>query len=491
MFHHRTRCAAFVLALALGGCAVNPPLPPNLPPKPAPIIGKSHLAVSLKTSWPALVARVDDAIPRCGGVYQGDDNSACLGTEQSGNFIVQREDAKEYLAPGDTVWFQGSVWRWDRVSMSINNGHLEAGLKSLYHIRVGWDPFGSVGSCGYGQPARFMYVGVRGSVGLNPGWYADPNLSTYASHDPGRPCRVTVFNIPASGIIERTANRALDGAKNKAQDRIREKTNFKSRAAEIWTALNSPLKLGDRAWLSINPERAHAGVLSVVGQDLTLPVALEASPKITIGAKPAPGQVPLPNLVTGPLDPSFTINLRGGISFAELSRSLRDEFKGRQFTLGTRWPLSQMTFAIADVEATGSGDQIIIATKIDGFAKGTLFFYGTPVFTPGSHRLQGSISIKGVEYSLETRNILAHLGNIIFHTQLQGQIQRAAHWDISSQLQRSYDQLNAVMNRNLSPDARLEGRIAEFGPGRIWVGSTGVEAYYSVTGELSVIASPL
>lgn len=482
---------AAAVSLLLAGCAINPVPPGNLPPKPSPPIPKSRIAASLKTNWPSLVARVDETIPRCHGNFQGDDNSTCLGTEQSGHFIIQREEAKEYFSPGDTVWFQGSVWRWNPVGMSISNGHLEAGLKTLYHVRIGWDPFGSVGSCGYGQPARFLYVGFRGPVQLNPGWFVDPNLSTYAQNDPGRPCRVTMFNFNATGIIEGAVNRVLDGAKNKAQDRIREKTNYRNRAFEVWSALNQPIKIGDRIWLTINPERAFAGPLSVIGSDLTLPVALEAAPRIVAGGKPAPGKTPLPNLVSGPLDPAFNINLHAAVSFAELERRLRAEFLDRTFTLGTRWPLSQMTFQIADVQVGGSGDQIVVAARVEGFAKGTLYFFGTPAFIPGQDRLQGKIVVQNVDYSVETRNILVHLGNIIFHNRLQDQIQRAAQWDVSRQLMSGYNSLNAAMNRNLSPEARLEGRITTFGPGRIWTGRSGVEAFYPVGGELAVIVAPL
>ena len=68
-------------------------------------------------------------------------------------------------------------------------------------------------------------------------------------------------------------------------------------------------------------------------------------------------------------------------------------------------------------------------------------------------------------------------------------LEAAARWDVSPEIQAATAQVGGALNRDLSPQAKLAGRLTRFGPGEVRVGPEGIEAWYQLSGEVSVIVS--
>jgi hypothetical protein len=135
--HIIARAGFLLFLVALTGCGIHPGAPIGLPYDPRPPLPPSRLSVTLKTSWPAIRARVDSAIPKCGGIPGID---ACLGTEESGNFIIQRENAWEPIPvwiEGKQLGIKGRAWRWNPVDMALSNNIISASLPVFYHAKIG------------------------------------------------------------------------------------------------------------------------------------------------------------------------------------------------------------------------------------------------------------------------------------------------------------------------------------------------------------------
>jgi hypothetical protein len=488
--HRIGRAWILVLALLAAGCGIHPVPPIGLPFDPRPPLPPSRLTVTVKTSWPAIRGAVDAAIPRCGGIPGKD---ACLGTEQSGNFIIQREEAWEGIpvwVAGRQMGVKGSAWRWNDVSMGIANNTLTASLPIFYHAKLGIAG-GGFASCGYDEDARLIYVSVSGPLSFSPDWYFDPRLS--ANVRPDNLCRVTIFNINIQPFLSRLMEGALQSAANKATDQIRAQTNVRARAADVWAQLSQPIALSDNIWLQLQPSAAFAGPFGLTdgGQNLALPVAVQASPRIILGSPPLSWPNPLPRLQQGTLDPEFSIYLEANAKYSELATRLKQYFAGKKFTLGPRWPANRLRFRVTDVEVSGGGNRLLVALLVQGSANGTLYLTGTPVLVNSTRNVGGTLVLRDVDFTAETRNWLVQAGNIIFHNNIQQKLQQAAHLDISDRLQFVYSRLNAALNRDLPGGAKMRGRLTKFGPGDIWAGPTGLEARYRVGGEVEVIIPPL
>ena len=78
----------------------------------------------------------------------------------------------------------------------------------------------------------------------------------------------------------------------------------------------------------------------------------------------------------------------------------------------------------------------------------------------------------------------------LFSNQIQQAVESNARWDLTSELQTGLAELTKALNRDLSPQVSLAGRIDRFGPGEIRVGRDGIEAWYHVGGAVEVEIRP-
>jgi Domain of unknown function (DUF4403) len=350
---------------------------------------------------------------------------------------------------------------------------------------------GGFASCGYNEDARVVTIGVSGPLFFSPDWYLDPRFSASVRAD--NLCRVTIFNWNIQPFLSRLMEQALQKAANKAADQVRTQTNIRAWATAVWQQLNQPIALSDSIWLELRPSAAFAGpfYLADNGQNLALPVAVQAGPKITLGSPPFTIPSSLPPLQQGTLDPEFSVYLEANAKYPELALLLKRYFSGKTFSLGPRWPQRLLKFRVTDVEISGGGDRIVIALTIQGAAKGTLYLTGKPVLINNDAGVGGTLALREVDFTVETRNLLINAGNIIFHNNIQQQLQRAAQLDVSDRLRDVYGRLNTALNRDLPNGMRMRGRLTKFGPGDVWASALGFEVRYRIGGQVEVIVPPI
>lgn len=466
----------------LSGCAVNPAPPIGVPPMAEPAAPESHLVATLTTSWSDLITKADAAIPKCGGAYP---DQVCEGTEQSGNYFLQRDGAWEQIGWG--FGWEGAIWRHELLRADIPAPkQFAASMNVLYHARVGFRS-NSLAGCGYNEPARTATVSVTGSIDYASDWHVVTTLNPTIAFTSS--CDVIIRGLNVTGVLARVVNPKLQNLAKPLADRIAAATNVKPQMETQWLKLQQPIPLGVNAWLLLAPSKPTMGPLFLTAdkRTLTLPLALEASPQIVLGGKPPATVTPLPPLASGNINPKFQVNLRGIVSFAEASMLLKSALDKQSFSLGVRFPQSLLHFSVADVRINGNGPDVTIALDIEGSAHGTLYLTGHPMFAPAAPPAQGgTIEIRNVRYSIETKNVLANLGDLIFHNNIEKLIQDKAKWDISPQLADIRQRLVVAINHPLSEQVELRGELTEAGLGEIWVSGQGMEALARATGTLEV-----
>jgi hypothetical protein len=481
------RMLAVSAALLASACTtlVDPKPPAAQPTAPEPTPGLSHLAVTAKTSWPALKSFADGAIAKCHGVYPG-----CLGTEVSGHFIVQREGAWEVLGKigGEDFGWKGSVWRWDPLDVAFANQTISASVKILYHVKVGFTRVGGLVSCGYGQSAREIKPMVSAKLTLAPEWHAVAAFSSNVKA--GSDCQLSLANVNVTPDLERGLDKALKKSTDKISEQIKTVTNVRPKAEQIWAKLADPIELAPKVWLDLRPVGALAGPLSLMDNDqyLGLTAALQAQPRIVVGEKPVPTLSPLPPLKQAPINPAFSVLLRGSIDFAEASRRFTELLAQKEFTVGDSWPKSWLKFRVTRVAVSGNGNELVVAAKIEGSAEGVLYLVGKPRFIQKD--AGGIVVVEDLDYTVETRNVLVNAGNAVFHNRIAEALRSEARWDVSAQLNDADAQLRKAINRDLSPQARLEGTVAKLNPREIWLDASSVNALVEAQGQLAVVLKP-
>jgi len=480
----------YLIALAafcISSCVTVPPFVLNPgPTAPEPSVPPSAITVQIKTSFPALAGALDNEVPKCAGSFPG-----CQGTEESGNFIIQREGAWEMIGSSGFGW-KASVWRWTPVGLDISGGRVTASLSALYHVKIANTHLQDVSvGCGYGEQARGMAVSLSGIVDPQPGWFLDPRLSITLR--PLTPCTVILDSYDAAPLLAKAIQDRLQKSVDKISDDIRIRTNIHDKAVEVWKRIGQPFDLGNNVWFTLNPDAVSYSGLDVEdgGQSLAETVSLEAQPLITVGQQPVSTETPLPDLQQKAMQNNFELYLKGLLDYKGIAADIANILGKKDYPIGgDKWPVNLFSFHMTDVNVYPDSNKIVIALKIDGHAKGTLYLWGIPKFIPSNEGVGGKVVLDQVDFYPDTRNALVQLGNIIFHNKLEDSIRTKASWDVTPEMSNAYNALNKEINRNLADGMSLSGSISSFGQdASIWVAKTAIEPLFPIKGTVTLTVS--
>ena len=477
--------AAALFSAALYGCTIHDTLPPAIAPLAVPDRPAERIPISVKTSWPGLLAATEAAIPRC---TEGAADEACPESAGSPSFIMRQED--EWLpidqrVLGQQLSVKGSVWRRDAIVVSIAGTHFSASLKLQYQVRIGGAGGRQLASCGYGEAPREVIVHLNGDLHFAPQWYIDPTFTM--GIEPLSRCRATFLNIDITDSLIRPIRERLQAEATNAARRIREITNVRDNIAAIWASLNQPIALGENLWFAFNLSGATVRPPQITddGRFVAMKLALEGTPKVILGPKPTGASTPLPPLSPGDTVPSkFDVRVSGLVTYAEASTILLHHLRG------AGRPSNLFGSRITGATVSARGTNIIAAIDIAGVLDGTFYFFGVPHFEPRRDGVAGgTLRLDAKSFTVKTNSPLTWLAVSIFKARMEHTLEAAARWDVSPEIQAATDQVGDALNRDLSPQAKLAGRLTRYGPGAVRVGPEGIEAWYQLSGEVSVIVS--
>ena len=134
---------------------------------------------------------------------------------------------------------------------------------------------------------------------------------------------------------------------------------------------------------------------------------------------------------------------------------------------------------------------MVASVDVDGLLSGTFYLFGVPHFEARSDSSPGGIlRLKAAGFTVKTNSPLTRLGVSLFRARIQRALAGAAWWDVSPELQAAAVQFGSVLNRDLSSQASLRGKLTRFGPGEVRIGPDGLEAWYQLGGKVEVVVTP-
>jgi len=483
---HRLRFAVAIAgALLLSACGVRDTPPPVLPIAEAPLQPVETIPIRLSTSWPALLAEAEAAIPLCR--ERTADGEAC--TERGGRLILEQADwlplGRNWL--GRPLGARGMAWRETPLVSALSTDQLAISLSAFYRVRVGtMDGRRELASCGFDEPPREIRTSLAGRLALAPEWHLDPEL--IAAIDPANDCTASMLNVNLSDRFAEPLREKLQAAADAIEARVRQVTLFREKAAALWAKASEPINIGRDTWLEFNPVGVVSGPLRLIddGQRLSIPLALKARPRVVLGARPeSGGEALLPAVTPGDVTPEFDVNVRGLVTYEQASRKLTEKLGGRRFSVFI------FSVAVEGVRVSGSGSKVVIAVEIRGSFYGTLYLYGTPRFFAAiGTRAGGELTFEDIDYAIESRSIIARIGQALFSDRIREALTENAQWDLTGELQSALGNVTRAINRELTPDATISGRFTSFGPGTVRVGPEGVEGWYRVGGQVEIVFDP-
>lgn len=214
---------------------------------------------------------------------------------------------------------------------------------------------------------------------------------------------------------------------------------------KTWTDLQQPVQIpGDYPlWLSVQPMEVTMVPLQSPG-GLTNPVVgITARAQLFYDRVPdsALNTTALPELkITSRLDDSFNINLPVTVPFEQITEMARKELAGYHFEQG------KYKITIQDLSFYGSGDKLVVALRVDGSLRGTVYLSGKPCYEKDS----GVVRIIDLDFDLHTKNVLAKSASWVYHQGLLKLVKDKLSYPVGEQLTGIRTMLQSYLDRNQS-----------------------------------------
>lgn len=342
--------------------------------------------------------------------------------------------------------FEGSV---ARVSATIS-----------YRARAWYDPpvLPTVSvSCGTGddeEPPR-LEVALEGPLSIDPEWRlrTDVRVDTIlpvSEADRDR-CRVSIIRWD---MTDRVVGGARDFLESEAEtiDSLVAAVDLRSQFEEWWQLIGEPIELTDDVWLVLGGESLVRGAIEGRGDGVETILGLRARPRVVIGPRPTDSIPPLPALDTGHVAPGFAVRVEARAEYAEASAVLTRELGGEELSAGGR------SVRLDGFEVGGVGDgRLSLAVDLSGDAQGRIYLVGTPEYDPED----GRVGVPDLQFDVASERAVVEGAAWLARIGLVPILREAARWPAAPAVEWAREQVERGLNRPLSDEVALRGRVAE------------------------------
>jgi hypothetical protein len=409
-----------------------PSLASDLPAPPAP--EASSIAAPIRLPLRTLVDELEDAVPQSFGDL----------------------DERIRIPDRDRMSLAILLTRGPfRATVVGNVARLEATVS--YSLRAWYDPpvLPEISaSCGTGSgPKPRLRVAIEAPITVQDDW----SLSTHAkvvmldraSQADRDRCQMTFAGFDMTDRIVSSARSFLEDH-TKDIDAAAARVDLKSKIDEWWTTLQEPIRLTDSLWLVFRPEAIRRAPPVGTGDSLEIALEMRARPGIVMGARPTLARTELPALDTGFVSPKLELYVDAFADYQAVSSVLQEEVGGAEFERGGR------TVRLDSVRVFGiGGGRLAVEVLTSGDVVSRLFLTGTPELDLAT----GVFSIPDLNYDVRTRSVLiatlAWLGN----STVRDLLRERASWPATPAVDWLRDRLLEGLNRNLSDELRVSGRV--------------------------------
>jgi hypothetical protein len=279
----------------------------------------------------------------------------------------------------------------------------------------------------------------------------------------------------------------------KLTERIRDLTNLRPRAQEIWSLAQEPIFLDEGIWLVIHPVGMGAGDLRVTG---TKPRKMEtlfemtAYPQLLFGPKPVVSKKPLPSLGRLKKESSgFHAESNVVIGFKEAAQLLNDPKAG---IVGRVIPGSgDRQLKVIRFRLSGSGGKLVMRADLEyrpllNFTGKTsqmrVYLKGTPRYRPR----QRVFDFPDLEFDIKTGDVFVEVAQWLSEKEMRDQLRKMAKVPVGRKMDELKKRMGEVLNTPLGPHANLTTRVDSFEVREAFVSDIGIEGHVTLDGDATL-----
>jgi hypothetical protein len=307
--------------------------------------------------------------------------------------------------------------------------------------------------CGSEKEQPRIVVELATPLSLTSDWHlvSHARLVTIrpATTEPRDRCDVGILHTDVTDRVIGAARSALE-AKLPDIDRKVGKVDLTGRVTEWWRLLRRPIRLTDSVWLALQPEQLRMGRVRGEARVLTVPVTLDARPRIVTGQEPSISLAPLPPLAKDTVTDGFRIQMDGVVDYATATRAVTSALAARRFTRAGR------TVAVDSVTVLpASRGRLLLAISFAGDASGRLQLVGTPRYQPAA----GLVDVPDLDFDLDTDSKLVSGYAWLRSDELRATIRERARVPVQPALDKGRELLLSGLNRKLGDAVTMSATV--------------------------------
>ena len=335
--------------------------------------------------------------------------------------------------------------------------------------------------CGGGDNRPRIVVELATPLTLTNDWHLASHARLVrvepATTQPRDHCDVSILH---HDVTDRVVEAARNGINSHLADIDRKiaEVNLQSRFTQWWSLLCRPIRLTDGVWLLLGPEQLSMGRPSGTGHVLTVPVTLDAHPRVvTSPDEPHVDTPALPPLSHDTTENGFHINLDGIIDYGSASLAVGRALTGKRVTQAGR------TVVLESLRVTpASKGRLAVTVTFQGDAKGTLRFLGTPVY----HPRRREIAVPDLDYDLETDDQLINTYTWLKSDELRATFRDRAHVPVTEALETGKKLLLNGLNRKIGDAMTLSATVDSVAVRGLYVTRAGIVVRAEALGQAGV-----
>jgi hypothetical protein len=344
-------------------------------------------------------------------------------------------------------------------------------------------------SCGFGEPMRDAWISFSSHLTWDANWRLHSTTRAQPVDFSSNRCQVTFVNIDITDWkIGPIVNEQLRQAVKTIDANTPRLTNIRPAAAQVWTALQTPVAIAPRTWLVMEPLDVALGPISGSGLSLTSMLTLRARTRVVVGDRPPPiAPKPLPSLrVDQAANDGIRIPFDVELPYAEANRLMAENFAKQTYE----------GVAVDSIRLEPAADgRVSIELTVryrESFLKrysGLVYLEGTPLFDAATR----TISLQNLDYSLDPRrkNPFLRIADRVAHDKLRATLASTAHWSMAPQIDSIRSEIARAVTRPLAQGVMMRGTLGTIEPATVTLDANGIIVHALATGNAEVEISAM
>jgi len=321
-------------------------------------------------------------------------------------------------------------------------------------------------------------------LGINSDWKINTQTVSVGFDWVTKP-KITIagMDIPVTGIISRQITQSLERFSKAIDDNIQQSVQIKPYVLQAWNLVREPRLLSEeyRTWLLVTPNDILMSPFKVAQGKISATLGIRGFTQTLTGVKPIIKPVTnVPNLiVTTDMSEGFQIGLIGIVPYEEASKFASTQFVGKTFDFSN----GKYKIEVTSIAIYGQNDKLVIQAGLKGSINGTIYLKGVPHYDAVTRML----SLKNVDYDLNTRSVLIQTANWLLQGRFAKQMEQQFVFPLGNQIDEAQKTIRQELTkRSIAKGISFGGHLDALEPDQVYLTPTSLVALVLAKGRIEV-----